>query len=278
MEFKEYNNPEGYSDFCLAIDLGATHANLAVGTVDKKPVIIFKTSFESQSLSSIEDAINETLKLAKEKYNIEIKKASIAVPGPLNSERNQSTNMNLKYNVCLNEIKEKTMLGEVLLMNDFEAVSYGIPFVEKEEIKKGNKVEKGTICVIGPGTGLGASIAMFDTNKNMQIPFASEAGNMEFTINDEEDFKIMESIKSKTRTKKSIPYEQIVSGKGIIHLYDSIKEKHGRIEIIEKSENKAEEISINESETCKKTMEYFAKYSARLAKNLALSTVALVGV
>lgn len=72
-----------------------------------------------------------------------------------------------------------------MLINDFMAAGYGVASLMKSQstqIFGGIPYENGVKIVIGPGTGLGEAILIWDKTKQNYEPFPSEGGHADFAV------------------------------------------------------------------------------------------------
>jgi glucokinase len=172
----------------------------------------------------------------------------------------------------------------VIILNDFEATGFGIDTMKPGEYVEltnfGRKLD-GTIAVIGAGTGLGVSILTYEMGKHFPIP--SEGGHVDIPIqiDDSTDIKLLTFLKNK---KLYSDAEDIVSGRGIVNIYNFLltqKIKHDKkiSAIIKKSSTEEKpalitKYALEDKDTlCIKTLELFIKYYARVARNLALTSM-----
>jgi glucokinase len=148
-------------------------------------------------------------------------------------------------------------------------------------------VPKATKGLLGAGTGLGASIFIFDKEKKMYMPIPSEGGHPDFAATDSFEFELMEFIKKKVRTETPIDNELVLSGRGIVSIYEFLmtKKLFEKNEVTDKiqftSENeKAAVISKNSraDPACRRTFEIFAKIYAGALRGMAVTLMARGGM
>jgi glucokinase len=297
--FKEFSSKD-YEYFVLAADVGGTNTNTAIcGVKEKKPVLIFSHHFQTAQLKNLHEAINETLKTAKERYDIEVQKSCIAGAGPVSEKRN-SLNIFIKANwgIDAKEILKNTMLKSTFIINDFEAVGFGINLLDKNNEKdliiiphpnnylpKGT--EKGVIGVIGAGTGLGKTFLTYDTYLDAYIPNASEGGHADFPVENHFELEMATFVRNFRNIKENLNCEQLCSGPGIANIFRFLlaSNKLGETETSRKIRNASDDdlpglIGENYSkcEICREAMNIFTKNYAKLAKNFCLETMATGGL
>jgi len=281
--------------YALGIDIGGTNTNIGIAKiVDKKIELLFSLNFKTEKLKSIINPINEALEHAKNKYDLNINSACIAVAGIISRDKNyvKLTNSPLKIN--RNEILKNTTLKNLSIINDFQAIGLGINFLDhhnKEDIiiiREDNKEKRQihqTKSIIGAGTGLGKSILFYNNRLDKYIPIASEGGHSDFPYQNDFENELVNHIKNKRKILQYLTYEEILSGRGIEAIYEFLKEKkdyktNEYSREIEKAENKAEVISKyrKKDKLSKDTLELFIKFYARCAKNFALDTFSVGGI
>lgn len=267
MEFKEHIkiNKGKFDKFVLTCDIGGTNTSIGIfGVKGKKPLLIFSYHLETSSLDNIYEIVNSVLKQVNEEYGIEICDACFAIAGI------KGKLTNVKFDVNVNSILDNTLLGSVIVMNDFEAVGYGInllhPFNHRDimVVKRNNKtILKSVKAVIGAGTGLGKAILYHNEEINGYVPIASEGGHADFPIYDSDELKLIKSFNS-----SPISYEDLVSGKGLERIYKSLSERS----------KKAADIAKSKSGKSKQAFDIFTKFYARAIKNFALESLCLGGI
>ncbi|MFQ5474293.1 MAG: glucokinase [Candidatus Nanoarchaeia archaeon] len=285
---------KNFDSFILTGDIGGTNTRFAVfAEKGCELVLVMKTHFRSKELSSLSDAINKTLKYAKDNYNMDVSRACFGCAGMLYEQRQIARFTNLDWHIDVSQIKEKTMLQEVRLLNDFTANSYGVPLLNEEDIitvphSDGSTPEPGkneTKALIGAGTGLGMSLLAFGLTKGY-VPLPSEGGHTDFPPRDKlqrdlVDFLILHGLCNGA----DFPgWEDVCSGRGIINIFKFLtmtgrtEADHELLDELEKTESKSGFISRSEEKACKDTMTLFAKILGQAAASCALSSKALGGI
>jgi glucokinase len=197
---------------------------------------------------------------------------------------------NSKMMIKKQEIIKATKIKDIKLLNDFEIIGYSLNAIGKDKskimkIKGGSQKIFETKAIIGAGTGLGMSILVFNKESKSYIPIKSEGGHSDFPLEDEFDSKIAAFLKKRRLIKGNVTYEDLISGKGIENIYSyllSTKEFYPTDiqKDISVAKNKPELISKyrKDDPICNKTMDKFAIYYARAARNFALETLASGGL
>jgi len=263
-------------ELVLSGDIGGTHANLGIVELGFKPKVI---SIEKKDTKNIKDFDSFIVGYIEELFNIrkiKINRACFAVAGPVKDNKIKMTNTPLS--VDGNIIKKKAKLKQALLINDFLAIGYAINIIGKKDLKvlqKGKPEEEGAKAVIGAGTGLGHAILRYDKGKENYIPYPTERGHVAFPIQDDEELELAKFIRSTTK-KKTVIYEDILSGHGIEHLYYYLNSKKYQ----DAPHIYSPEISQTRSKNkCSKAaFELFVHFYARAARSFALTVLPSAGV
>ena len=278
-----------YDYFVLGGDVGGTNINLGIfGVKINLPNLLLSFNFSSKDLKALHYAVNEVLSYIKTNYKIKIIKACFGVAGVLSSRKDFAEITNIKWNLSVKELLKKTELKKVILINDFEAIGYGINILSKKDIfviKKAKKIPKAPILIIGAGTGLGKTILLYSEYQKSYAPIPSEAGHSDFAVQNQNEFDLIIFIKKYKKIKSNISYEQVLSGRGLSNIYlflrKSKKFKETKCtEEIDKSNNQPELISKYKKidKTCKTTFEIFKAIYAKFARNFALDCLPFGGV
>ena len=281
-----------FQDFILVGDIGGTNCRLGVIGKSSSYQLIFSFNYESKQLNHIYHAINETLKEAKSRYDVEIKDCCLALAGPVLPKRDFCQFTNLSWNVDAKEILSNTFLQSVSLINDFEAIGYGIPLMKNDQLillqhpnSSPSSQQKATKAIIGAGTGLGKAILTFNEQKQNYVPVASEGGHADFPITEEIEQELVRWWKRQNNTEKHPDYEVFLSGPGLFTIYSFLRSIHfdkgnRYTQEIDVAEDKPSVISehVTNDRTCKKAMGMFLHIYSKAARNFALETVSRGGI
>ncbi|MBN2367606.1 ROK family protein [Candidatus Woesearchaeota archaeon] len=254
-------------DCVLGLDVGGTNLRIAQIKIKKKPVIVKQVNYLTKDVKNIINIIN--------KFDKKCDAACIGFAGPIVGNKAALTNAELK--IDLSELKKKTNLKDITLINDFHAVGYGVPFLEKKDflvLNKGTGFNNKVQMVVGPGTGLGKAYII-----NNKV-YPCEGGLTVVGIEDIEDYALLDYLKGKY--KGQVYYEDIISGRGLIDIYDHLEIKSNlevnlKIRKLIKAEpvNKAKLITkySKEDKLCDMTLRIFTKFYARFVRDSALNLI-----
>jgi glucokinase len=294
-------NRNNYQRYILVADVGGTNTYLAIMAVRNARSfdIVFKDSYLTKDLSNLHDPINETLRYAKDRHNIDVGIACVGAAGAVSLKRDNVRLTNANLEISTTDLLYNTMLRKFILLNDFEAIGYGIDLIDidKDTIKLPHMGEDmsednsdiNTVAVIGAGTGLGISIAPYNRKDHLHMPIPSEGGHMDFPPHNELELELMRHIQEKSigNTNHWPDFETVLSGKGMEDIYDFLAKKKGldeteamkRISQLMGVEKLREiELNYENDDVCKKTIDFFVAFYARAARNLALMTECYSGL
>ena len=277
LKFSDSTRTKDSDVLVLAGDVGGTKTNLALFKMNKRSAKVLKEeNYKSQEFNSITDITSEFLKDQPQPSA-----CCIGVAGPVFDGKVKLTN--LSWEMDSKEIANQMGLDEIHLINDLEVTAYGLAMLGDEDtatVHKGSDTPTGNAAIIAPGTGLGEAGIYFDGK--FYHPFATEGGHSHFAARDKTDFELFEYLQNKFG---HVSYERVISGPGIINIYQFLKEEKklkepGSITDRITQGDAAAEISkhTEQSELCDRTMQLFIRFLAFESANLALKMKATGGL
>lgn len=209
----------------VTVDIGGTHARFAMAEVDGGRVVALG---EVTTLHTRDHASFQTAWQAFERQQGAAlpRGVAIAIAGPTRGEVIRFTNNPWIIRPAL--IGEKLGVDRHLLVNDFEAVGHAVAqadtaYFEQLAGPEAPLPAEGTISVIGPGTGLGVAYVRRDaTDYRVQ---ATEGGHIDFAPLDSIEDAILARLRKRHRR---VSAERIVSGPGIVDIYETLAAIEGR--------------------------------------------------
>ncbi|MFT4178428.1 MAG: glucokinase [Thermomonas sp.] len=135
-------------------------------------------------------------------------------------------NSNLPWRISLQDLRDTLGLRELHVINDFAAAAHGVHRLDASQsrlLAPGvAAAEAGPVLVIGPGTGLGAAICIPQGTGVVVLP--TEAGMAAFAPGNEREIEILRWLQRRSR---HVCTEQLVSGPGLVNIFDALCEVHG---------------------------------------------------
>ncbi len=251
-------------------DIGGTNARFSI-LADASAEAINFPNVRTADFETIDDAIKAGVFA---KTELRPRSAILAVAGPINGDEIPLTN-------CDWVVRPHTMISglgieDVLVVNDFEAQALAISALapdEREQIGPASGDLIASRAVLGPGTGLGVGGLVHA--RGSWIPVPGEGGHVDLGPRSERDLQIFPFIE---QIEGRVSAEQILCGRGIVHLYRAICIADG---IEPKYSDPADVTShalAGTDPVAAETISLFSTYLGRLAGDIAMLFMAKGGV
>ncbi len=207
--------------------------------------------------------------------------ACFGVAGPIVDNRCRTTN--LPWVIDGHALTETLNTSCVRLLNDVEAMAYGVLVLEPEEteVVHGERQEDGTKVLIAPGTGLGEAVLYWDGERYHPLP--SEGGHASFAPTSDLEIDLLRYLRT---SFLHISYERVVSGNGLHAIYQFLRDTKKneptwfaeRLPTGDPPALIAEAGLIGKPDICVQALDLFVSGLAGEAGNCALNTLARGGV
>ncbi|NLS01855.1 glucokinase [Rhizobium sp. P32RR-XVIII] len=265
------NTSDAHLPFPILIgDIGGTNARFSI-LPDASAEAINFPNVRTADFTTIDEAIRNGV-LAK--TDMRPRAAILAVAGPINGDEIPLTNCD--WVVRPHTMIEVLGIEDVLVINDFEAQALAISSLgdgERELIGSASKEIVASRVVLGPGTGLGVGGLVHV--QGGWIPVPGEGGHVDLGPRSKRDLEIFPYVET---IEGRVSAEQILSGRGIVHLYRAICKADG---IDPKYSDPADITShalAGSDATAVETISLFSTYLGRLAGDLAMIFMTKGGV
>lgn len=271
----------------LVGDIGGTNCNFGIFYhVDHTHVLLLSIHFKSKEITSFEEVVKQVLAYLKLTYNLTITSACFASAGVVSAKRDFSKPTNLKFMIDIPAIVKNTDLECVLLANDFEVIGYGLALIDPKDlvlVNSGVPQEGTNKAIVGAGTGLGKCILLWEKDREIYVPVASEGGHADFASQSALEYELVSYIKKVRNSTCNVSWEDVLSGSGIQLIYNFFCSRNAAIksnELLAKEGLHPDEIFNSRflDEHAWNTFELYALFYARCAKNFALDSLARGGV
>jgi len=287
MLFKKGNSKQ----YILAAHIGGKNTKVAVMSINSSRSfeIVFSLDYLTRKVGDICPVINNVLEMAKENHGIQPQLGCIAAAGPISRRRNYIKLTNIDLEIRRSKVVSQTHLTKVVLLNDYEAIAYGIDFLKKErdlimfphvgEDLTGGKTNKNTIAVIGAENELGMSIAQYIPDKDLHMAIPSEGGHIDFAAYTEFEEELVKYIQGKIMKRRNLQpeYERVLSAEGMENIFKFLASKNTSNKIVQKiSKLRGLEMrsmigqNYHANKVCRLTIDTFMGFYARACRNLAL--------
>lgn len=201
----------------LAGDIGGTKTLLQLSEiVDGSRYVLLEKHFDSASYASLNRIIAEFM------YGLpsdNLHAACFGVAGPVAGD--QASITNLPWLIEAAAIGAEFSIPHVRLINDFQAVAYGIDALEAGDLavlQAGQAVTHGVRAVIGAGTGLGEGFMVWQGNYEAM---PSEGSHADFAPVDALQVRLLDYLMTRY---DHVSYERLVSGPGLVNIYEFLRD------------------------------------------------------
>jgi glucokinase len=202
------------------------------------------------------------------------RQAAIAVAMPVMGDQVKMTNH--VWSFSIEETRRRLGLDRLLVINDFTALAMALPHLKpdgRRQIGSGEPVAETPIALIGPGTGLGVSGLI--PGGDRWIPLHTEGGHVTFSPGTEREMDIVRIV---WRRFEHVSPERLVSGPGLVNLYEAVAELHGVAAETLSPADITQRGQRGSCPVCVETLETFCAMLGTAAGNLVLSLGARGGV
>jgi len=207
----------------LAGDIGGTKTLLGLFTArPDRPSAIDVGEFTTLDHPGLEPMIASFL----ESRGVEprhIDAATFGVAGAVTDQVARLTNV--PWLVEGEAIKERLGLRRSYVLNDLEAMAYGVTVLEQDELsmlQRGVPHPNGNAAVIAAGTGLGEAM-LLNVNGRF-VPGPSEGGHADFAPRTPREIDLLREL---ARIYGRVSVEAILSGPGLVNVYQFTHQSFG---------------------------------------------------
>jgi len=213
--------------YLLAGDIGGTKTILRLVEQMAPPSLrtCFEATYASQAYADLVPMVREFLQQGADQTGQDLAPvvACFAIAGPVLANRSNLTN--LAWFLEGDRLQTELELAQVSLINDFEAISYGVFGLAPEDLhplQGGELQAHAPVAVLGAGTGLGQGFAL--NLGGHPLVFASEGGHADFAPRSELEFQLLHYLLAKHQISR-VSVERVVSGQGIVSLYQFLRDR-----------------------------------------------------
>jgi glucokinase len=264
----------------LAGDIGGTNARLAIVEVDATGVRLCHTQrFASKDFSGPAPIVRAFLADVADVPN----RACFAIACPILDGKCNGTN--LSWTVDVRTLAEEIGIPRTKIVNDLHAVGHGVRGLGPADLvtlQAGEPNERGTIALIGAGTGLGE--AFVTRGGHAYEVHSSEGGHASFGATTERECGLLAAL---ARKFGHVSAERVVSGPGLVSIYRYLADVgeaqeqarvRQRMEDADPSAVISEEGLAGTDHLSERALAMFVSAYGAQAGNLALTVMATGGV
>jgi glucokinase len=204
----------------LVGDVGGTNARLAL--VDSEGHIRHPKTYAAADYGSLSDVIAIYLETTTGRKRPP--RAAIAVAGPVVDGEIEFTN--LDWRMSEGELVGTFEFEAARLLNDFAAQALACPMLDADDLRRIGPEMRGAevapIVVLGAGTGFG--VAGLARSERGDVPIACEGGHAAFAPVEPIELEVLRIF---SRKHGRVSIERVLSGPGMLELYQALGEIHG---------------------------------------------------
>ncbi|HEV2397564.1 MAG TPA: glucokinase [Candidatus Sulfotelmatobacter sp.] len=201
----------------LAGDIGGTNARLAYFQPQNGHLrLVSERVFPSREHNEFGEIVGRFL----HDSGAHPEAACFGIAGPVRNGRVETSN--LPWVIEQSRLADQFHLPSTLLINDLEAIAWGIGALGSADLVPLNNVGGSAIgnqAVVAPGTGLGEAGMFWDGNRHHV--FACEGGHTDFAPQGELQIELLKYL---TARFGHVSYERILSGPGLVNVYEFLRE------------------------------------------------------
>ena len=209
--------------------------------------------------------------------------ACFGVAGPVRAGHSRITN--LPWTIDARELEAIFGWPRVGLLNDLEAIAWGIGALEEQDfctLNAGQPEVAGNQAVIAAGTGLGQAGRVWDGRRHH--PLACEGGHADFAPAGATETALMDWLGERYG---HVSWERVVSGPGLVTIHAFLRDYRkastpGWLQSQLQTDDAAAAISdaalAGRDEICREALDLFIRCYGAEAGNLALKLMATGGV
>jgi glucokinase len=198
----------------LAGDLGGTKTQLGLfRPAGGRPELLDVREYATLDHPSLSSMIGTFLAATGVRPQ-EVSVACVGVAGPNIKQVARQTNV--PWAIDGRELMATTGIPRVWILNDVEAMAYGVPALRPDELRvlqTGEFNADGNACLMAAGTGLGQAILVRQHGRLMPSP--SEGGHADLGARTPREIALLQFL---TARYGRASYEHVLSGKGFINL------------------------------------------------------------
>ncbi len=211
--------PASLSKPWLVADIGGTNARFGAvfdGESRVKHVRSFAVAEHGGPAAAVAAYLSELSRSMGAAYRVP-RHAAFAVATAVTGDDIDFTNSAWKFS--RSAVQAELKLDSLLALNDFEALALSLPRLRSDQIRAHGELPsgKGTLAVVGPGTGLGVAAVKFAGAGWLAIP--GEGGHATLAPNDDFESEVLRALRMQY---EHVSAERLLSGIGLPVLHSAV--------------------------------------------------------
>jgi glucokinase len=208
------------TSLAILADIGGTNTRVALaeGTrLRADSIAKFSNEAYRDRGQDIADILSDFLK----QTGAQVSGVCVAAAGPV--QDGVATMTNLHWVMDGDKLTRATGAHRCAILNDLQAQGQALGFIAPENLRclvTGPQPEKGTMLVVGLGTGVNAA-PVHPTASGRVVP-PSECGHVNLPVRCEEDFRLLRFVEFLLASRGEVAHvgvEEVLSGRGLANLH-----------------------------------------------------------
>jgi glucokinase len=257
----------------IAADVGGTHARVGLVQSADSGRRVAVRAYRKYACADFPDLDTILRDFIDSEARSPIHRCAVACAGvPIDGV---VVNTNLAWPVSVTALREHLGLADLALINDFEAVAHAARFIDPATSRHlaGPQRGEGPLVVVGPGTGLGSAVSIPADQGPVVLP--TEAGQINLAPAARLERKLLARLAA---DNNYVPYEQVLSGPGLVVVYRELAQIRGRETILDKPEAITEAALAATDASAVETLDLFCALLGSFVGNLVMLHGAAGGV
>lgn len=178
--------------------------------------LVLSVQEQTPEIEKLHDCIADFIEHIRNKYDLSLEYLCIAISGTTQPKRDWIQSPHFAQPIYAGEIARKTHLQKIIIVNDFEIIGYGIPFVESSNIvtlNKGKVLPGEPQAIIGAGAGLGTSFMVWNKQENSYLTLPLALNFTPFTPLDEQEFEYFNFLRTQ-QPENHVGWGTVLGSKG----------------------------------------------------------------
>ena len=260
----------------LVADVGGTNARFGWVSGEPGAVVQHVEKLPAAGHAGPVDAVHAYLGAMRERLGAAYRpprRAAVAVATAITGDEVAFTNSHWRFS--RRQLQADLGLEALLVLNDFEALALSLPRLGPAQLRGHGALPqpRGTLVVIGPGTGLGVGAVTQTAHGWVALP--GEGGHATLSAADDFDSALLQAAR---REFAHVSAERLLSGIGLPVLHRAVATVLARPAETLSAEQIVERGLAGGDEVCERTIDSFCALLGSFAGNVALTLGARGGV
>jgi len=263
-------------DWCLVADVGGSNARFGLVEQAGGPITHVRSLpvAAHAGLAEAVEAYLEGLPGGADARALRPRRAAVAVATAVAGDQVEFTNS--PWGFSIETVRAGLGLERLLVLNDFEALALSLPRLRPDQLRAPGGLPKprGTLAVIGPGTGLGVAGVIQTAHGWVALP--GEGGHATLAPADDFESDLLAVVR---RDFAHVSAERLLSGIGLPVLHAAVAQMAGQALAAPLAAEQIVESGVaGHDAVCSQTLDVFCALLGGFAGSVALTLGARGGV